>query len=175
MTTINYKKGFTIIETLVAVTILMLAIIGPMTVSQKSLVASIYAKDQIIASYLAQDVMEYLKNKRDTYLSTSSFQNWVNTYAVCTSSNPCSADTFMDRFDAPCVNSCRLYDRGTRYTPDSTSAEPTIFYRSFYIDRLATATSNAANEVRVVVRVWWQNSNNPSETLLESQFFNVVR
>ncbi len=175
MKIINSTKGFTIIETLVAVTILMLAIVGPMTVSQKSLVSSIYAKDQIIASYLAQDAMEYLKNKRDTFLSISSFSNWVATYGVCTSSNPCSVDTFTDRFDAPCVNSCRLYDRGTRYTPDSASAEPTIFYRSFYIDSSAGGTSNAANEVRVVVRVWWQNSNNPSQTILESQFFNVVR
>jgi Tfp pilus assembly protein PilV len=175
MKIINFKKGFTIIETLVAVTILMLAIVGPMTVSQKSLVASIYAKDQVIATYLAQDAMEYLKNKRDTYISNSSFANWVTTYGVCTSANLCSIDTFMDRFDAPCVNSCRLYDRGTRYTPDSASAEPTIFYRSFYIDSSAAATSNANNEVKVVVRVWWQNSSNPSETLLETQFFNVVR
>ena len=175
MTTINYKKGFTIIETLVAITILMLAIVGPMTVSQKSLVASIYAKDQIIASYLAQDAMEYLKNKRDTYLSNSTFANWVSTYGACTSANPCSVDTYADSFDAPCVNSCRLYDRGDRYTPNQASATQTIFSRSFYIDSSASATSNSSNEVKVVVRVWWQNNANLSEMVIESQFFNVTR
>ncbi len=175
MNNLNYKKGFTIIETLVAVTILMLAIVGPMTVSQKSLVASLYAKDQIIASYLAQDAMEYLKNKRDTYISVSSFANWVATYGVCTSANPCSVDTYQDTFDAPCINSCRIYDRGDRYSPSSASASQTIYSRSFYIDNTASATSDPSNEAKVVVRVWWQNSATPSEVLIQSQFFNVSR
>jgi Tfp pilus assembly protein PilV len=56
------QKGFTIVETLVAVTILMISIAGPLTVANKGLLAAINAKDQMIASYLAQDAMEYVKN-----------------------------------------------------------------------------------------------------------------
>jgi Tfp pilus assembly protein PilV len=53
------NSGFTIVETLVAITILMIAIAGPLTIAQKGLTASTYARDQMIASFLAQDGLEY--------------------------------------------------------------------------------------------------------------------
>ncbi len=172
----NTKSGFTILETLVAVTILMLAIVGPLTVSQKSLVASTYAKDQIIAAYLAQDAMEFLKNARDTQVAAGSFSNWVSTYSLlCTSTTPCSIDTYLATFQQ-CGNACLIYDRGDRYT--NSSANPgraTIYSRNFYLDTTAAATTDSSNEVRVVVRVYWRNALAPSEVLLESQFFNVTR
>ncbi len=58
-------KGFTIIETLIAVAILMIAIVGPLTIAHRGLIAAITAREQITANYLAQDAMEYLKNIRD--------------------------------------------------------------------------------------------------------------
>lgn len=63
---INNKKGFTIVEALVAISILLMSITGPMVFSSNGLKASIYAKTQINAFYLAQDAMEQLRNKRDT-------------------------------------------------------------------------------------------------------------
>jgi len=60
------EKGFTLIETLVAITVLMLAVTGPLVISQKGLSAAGYAKDQMTAYYLAQDAMEYVRNVRDT-------------------------------------------------------------------------------------------------------------
>ena len=66
MKLLNHKKdkGFTIIETLVAITILMIAIAGPLTIAQKGFIASIYARDQVTASFLAQDMMEAIKNEQ---------------------------------------------------------------------------------------------------------------
>lgn len=179
MTYSNAKSGFTILETLVAVTILMLAIVGPLTVSQKSLVASTYAKDQIIAAYLAQDAMEFLKNARDTQVSAGLFSNWVSTYSsLCTIANPCSIDTYLATIQQ-CGNACLVYDRGDRYTNLSSTpgrtTRPTIYSRNFYLDISPSATTNSSNEVRVVVRVFWRNALAPSEVLLESQFFNISR
>ena len=71
------KKGFTIIETLVAITILMISIAGPLTIAQKGFNAGIYAKDQVTASYLAQDAMEYIKNVRDNNVFASPSQDWL--------------------------------------------------------------------------------------------------
>ncbi|MEK7184741.1 MAG: prepilin-type N-terminal cleavage/methylation domain-containing protein [Patescibacteria group bacterium] len=74
MKKINLKKmqngGFTIIETLVAITILMISIAGPLTIAQKGLTASIYARDQITASYLSQELMEKIKNDKRSIWST---------------------------------------------------------------------------------------------------------
>ena len=60
----KYKKGFSLIETMVAIAILLIAIVGPMTLASNSLVASAIAKDQFIASFLAQEDF-HLRNQLD--------------------------------------------------------------------------------------------------------------
>lgn len=62
---IKNNKGFTLLEALVAISILMVAISAPITIAQKGLSSAIYTKSQMIASYLAQDAIEYIKNRRD--------------------------------------------------------------------------------------------------------------
>ncbi|MFA6430560.1 MAG: prepilin-type N-terminal cleavage/methylation domain-containing protein [Candidatus Paceibacterota bacterium] len=58
-------EGFTLVESLVAISILMVAIVAPMTIAQKGLGSASYSKDQMTASFLAQDAIEFIKNKRD--------------------------------------------------------------------------------------------------------------
>ncbi len=58
-------RGFTLLETLVAVTILVLAVAGPLTVAGRALVAAQNARDQLTASYLAQEGIEYVRAARD--------------------------------------------------------------------------------------------------------------
>lgn len=58
-------KGFTLIETLIAITILTLAIAGPMVTASRAIVAAQVARDQLTASYLAQEGIEYVRAMRD--------------------------------------------------------------------------------------------------------------
>lgn len=60
------EKGFTLIETLVAISILLLSIIGPMEIAARGLFSAYYARDEIAAYYLAQEGVEYVRNLRDT-------------------------------------------------------------------------------------------------------------
>lgn len=62
----NKNRGFTLLETIVAVAILSLAITGPMVIAEKGIDTSIYARDQVTAFYLAQEAVEYVRNIRDT-------------------------------------------------------------------------------------------------------------
>lgn len=62
----SLQKGFTLIETFVAITILTLAIIAPMTLAARSLSISYYVRDEITASYLAQEAIETIRNVRDS-------------------------------------------------------------------------------------------------------------
>jgi Tfp pilus assembly protein PilV len=57
--------GFTLVEALVAISLLMVAISSPMYIAQKGLSASMFARDQMTASFLAQDGIEAVKNIRD--------------------------------------------------------------------------------------------------------------
>ena len=61
----NGEKAFTLIESLVAISILMIAIASPMVLAQKSLLSATASKDQMIATFLAQDAIEAVKNIRD--------------------------------------------------------------------------------------------------------------
>ena len=53
-------------ETLVAISILSISVLGTFTAVQSSLQNSEFAKDQITAFYLIQESMEYIRNIRDT-------------------------------------------------------------------------------------------------------------
>ena len=51
----SYTKGYSLIEVLVAIAILMIAIVGPLTIAAKSIQSSQYARQQITATYFAQE------------------------------------------------------------------------------------------------------------------------
>ncbi|MDQ5893201.1 MAG: hypothetical protein QG640_212 [Patescibacteria group bacterium] len=169
------NKGFTIVETLVAIAILMIAIAGPLTIAQKGLMASVYARDQSVATFLAQDAMEYLKNTRDN--TPSSAATWLDNInesgSICTSSsNLCSIDTLNDgSAPAPCsispTNTCILnHDETTSgYGPGGNGSQ---FSRGFYVTEIQPDV-----EAKVVVIVWWTNGTIQNAVTLENYFFNV--
>ena len=55
----------TLVETLVAITILSVAIVAPMALTMQSLASAYYARDQGVASNLAQEAIESLRSVRD--------------------------------------------------------------------------------------------------------------
>ncbi len=59
-------SGFTLIETLVAIAVFSLVASAAYTASYHSISNSIFARDQIIAFYLAQEGIEYVRYQRDT-------------------------------------------------------------------------------------------------------------
>ncbi len=65
----SYKKeqerGFTLVETLVAVMILMTVIVGPMTIASRGIQGSYFANEQVTAVFLAQEAMESIQQLRD--------------------------------------------------------------------------------------------------------------
>src|SRR3989338_10635926 len=62
------SRGFTLVETLVAVMLLSVAVVAPMSLAAKSLGSAYYARDQITAFYLAQEAIEALRSIRDSQI-----------------------------------------------------------------------------------------------------------
>lgn len=91
------KRGFTIMETLVAISLLLLAITGPMVFSQNGLRGAFNSRDQITAFYLSQDAIEFIKNRRDhNILQRVSSSNWLSGLDDCfveVGVDGCSIDT----------------------------------------------------------------------------------
>lgn len=58
-------KGFTLIESLVAVTILTITVAALLFSASRAIITAQNARDQLIASYLAQEGIEYVRMGRD--------------------------------------------------------------------------------------------------------------
>ncbi|HMP67536.1 MAG TPA: prepilin-type N-terminal cleavage/methylation domain-containing protein [Candidatus Paceibacterota bacterium] len=92
------KSGFTMVETLVAIFILLISITGPMAIAQSGLRAAYLSRDQTTAFYLAQDAIEYIKNLRDNNF-IKSFEDptfddgWLDGLEACNGNPGCTIDT----------------------------------------------------------------------------------
>ena len=77
--------GFTLLETLVAISVLLMALLGPFAIASQALRSAYYARDQVTAFYLAQEGIEYVRALRDqNYLTTPGTPtNWVNGLDIC--------------------------------------------------------------------------------------------
>ncbi len=77
-------SGFTLIETMVAITILLIAVVGPMSAIGGSLSQISIAHDQMIAINLAQEGIEVVRQKRDSnMLACWAGSNWGVTITSC--------------------------------------------------------------------------------------------
>ena len=59
-------KGFSLVETLVAVALLSMTVIAPLTIASSGLASAYYAKDRLTAITLAQDALEFIRSYRDS-------------------------------------------------------------------------------------------------------------
>ena len=101
---IENKKGFTIVESLFAIFILVISVTGPMAFTQSGLRASFIARDQVTAFYLAQDAIEYIKNVRDSNSIDSIGGGdavWLDRLGDCYSDGGCTIDT-IDEYIQSC-------------------------------------------------------------------------
>ena len=84
--------GFTLVESLVAVSILVIVVVGPMTIAMRGLQTALFANEQTAAVYLAQEAIESIEKLRDenalsVYHDTGETQTW-NWYDDSGSNNP---------------------------------------------------------------------------------------
>lgn len=117
------RRGFTILESLVAIAILLVALTGPMVFAQQSLRASRLAGDQITAFYLAQDAIELVKHVRDENSLYRYREEWLFGLEDCLEpeaaagggcqvSSPEWNLTEADEAIAPCyAGDCELYEQ----------------------------------------------------------------
>lgn len=69
------RGGFTLVEILVAITILLVAVTGPMAAIGRSLTQMVLVRDNVIAINLAQEAIEIVRQKRDSNFLAGG--NWM--------------------------------------------------------------------------------------------------
>lgn len=159
----KHLSAFTLVETMVAVAIVGVAIVGPLYTVQKGVVAAYVARDRLIASSLAQEGSEYVHAIRDNNFlyniaNPGSPRSWL--YGVdgtggssdCTGTYGCRVDPTQNTVTV-CTATCSALNLSTTgiYNHQAVSAAnvATKFVRTVKL------TSVSATETKVTVTVTW--------------------
>ena len=167
------QRGFTLIETMVAITVLAIALVGPFVAVQSALVGSYTARDQLVASALAQEALEYVRSIRDNnYLNGD--RDWMdgldslgcydNPTVYCTV-DPTRGDlhnandavaAYTSVAPGNCASGARcLYLSSAGLYNQQLEGSPTRFKRVIQIRHISD------NEVVVTATVHWVTNNRP--------------
>ncbi len=140
--------GFTLIETLVAISVLILSLTGPLTIASAALKSAYYARDEVAASYLAQEGLEYVRAFRDQNRIASPQQAWLTSLSQCVDA-ACTVDFVNFTPPAVCSGTCvplRINSTGLYNQADGDVSRFT---------RTVTITVISSTEVNVRVSVSW--------------------
>ncbi len=180
------KSGFTLIEALVAISVLLVSIVGPMSIAQSGIQNSIFAKDQITAFYIAQEGVEIIRAIRDE--NALNDRPWLTGIPINTGgvgadcARPaappvpagCGIDienlNFIDCAGAACnifydENGLTPGSQRGIYGHDSNDAQ-TIFTRSIHI------TNVGAGEVTIDTTVTWLSRGATRNITVQSRMFD---
>ena len=153
-------RGFTLLETMVALSVLAMAIAAPITLVAQSLMAAEYAKDQITAFYLAQEAIEGVRAMRDNKI----LQNALTGSSLDIMQDIPNASGTPFRIDVVNNNTMTLCDSdpGGQCIPLQTDANGLYGYgtgwKNTNFTRSVTATFVNGNhdEVQIAVTVSWR-------------------
>lgn len=157
-TQLNFR-GFSLVETLVAIAVLITAVTGVLTVAGKGLRLTGVAREQLIASYLAQEPIEFIRNVRDSNRLQSSLTPWLEDLDDCLNQDCIIDPTFNGNptvATQPCTGTCSVlnfnsasglyrYDTGAGWVPSKYTRTT----------RVITPIDGQSNEARIDVTVSW--------------------
>jgi prepilin-type N-terminal cleavage/methylation domain-containing protein len=162
-------RGFTLIETMVAISVLILSLVSPLTIASNALKSAYYARDEITAFYLAQEGLEYVRAVRDENRLADA--SWLYDLDGSTGASrdcvhgACVID-FPNFAHLACSGACPallISADGGLYNQVSGATSP--------YTRILTITQLSATEVKVTVTVIWMSGTiNRSFSLSEHLF-----
>ncbi len=161
----NERAGFTLLETMIAVTLLSVAIVAPMTLTAQSLGSAYYARDQITAFYLAQESLEAVRNVRDNNILQNSQGTSVNllTGIPSVSGQPFridARDNTMSLCSSDPGGTCLpLQTDGTLYGYSlGTNTQFTRTVTACFVQSTGACNGTASDEVKVTASVSWSSA-----------------
>lgn len=155
------SAGFSLVETLVAITILLIAVLAPMRIVSQSIITANFAREELTAIFLAQEGIEYVIRERDNDALNNDDNTWDwydhSSLAACRN-NGCSYDVSRDTFDSCSVSGCTIYfedspSNAYYYSHDASGTE-TSFKRKVTISK----QTSADHEVIITAEVTWYSA-----------------
>ncbi len=160
------KNGFTIIELIISIFVLSVAVVGVFSAFSMVTILTSDATDRLIATYLAQEGAEIVRNIRDT--------NWLNMDAVgcvseaecpvswlygldnCNTPSGCGADYNSNYLDSSQSGYLCIDEDSGFYMYNAVNCFITKFKRKITIIPIADVNNQLNDHIRkVVVQVSW--------------------
>lgn len=193
------QRGFTLLETLMAISVISISIIGPLAMAASASRLISTARNQLTAVYLAQEAVELVRYKRDSNMlgainNPGGGIGWLDGLDNCINSreDSCfvdpvtptfySCDSFAD-LSAFGFGSCE--DAFLTYTGDDAGGGykyaqvdapgKTSFQRFIQIEKFSTDLDDveqSAAKVRVVVK--WADSYGPKTIYVQENIYNYL-
>lgn len=153
------SAGFTIIESMIAIALLLIGITGMITLINRSLGFTTNVFNKLTASNLAQEGVEIIRNIRDTNWLNN--QDWDNGLVDGTYQAGYSSKTLQIFTDLPL-----LYDETTGLFNYDAGTE-TLYKRKIEIKHLSD------NEIRIQTIVsWTSKGGSVFDTVVEDHLYN---
>ncbi len=182
------NKGFTLIETMIAVFILVVAMNAMLGLISSSLFSARYAKNEIIANYLIQEAIDYIRNERDSIAfqqkddPTGGWANFQNKYSACFNPLGCQVEPAntgsnisactgtvgggFGTIGCPVFNFDENASNKDFYTYDTNQGVPSNFKRKIVMT--VNPNINNQDEIDIKVDVEWLNG-----TLVRSKYSRI--
>ncbi len=182
----GFRSGFTLVETLIAVSIFTVSLLGIMSVLASSISNTTYTKQKMVATYLAQEGVEYVRNMRDTYIFYTSNGDWngfTGKLSSCGVGSECGLNTslFSNLADAnlikKCVDSpniCKVYLNNGSYNTNSTGTDSGFTRKIWMTKADGLPFINSVNEVKIYSRVDWTQGSGKYNMTFSENLFNWV-
>ncbi|MEK7461952.1 MAG: prepilin-type N-terminal cleavage/methylation domain-containing protein [Patescibacteria group bacterium] len=199
---IEENSGFSLVETLVAITILLLVIIGPLTISSSSVRSSAFASEQVTAFFLAQEGAELALKGRDDLLleyfwlipsppgtAPSNPDPWTDfkritsgaQFANCYGAAGCGMyintnGSLSSATTCSTIANCQLYlDKNPSVVRSRYTHNNTVGTTPTPFTRVIKFATVGLNEVSVTSTVTWQSgfSRDQQQVVVQTSIFNV--
>jgi type II secretory pathway pseudopilin PulG len=154
------KLGFSIIEVVVAISIIFVGLIGIMTLSTQNSQIQGGNKTVLIASMLAQEGIELVRSRRDN--------NWLESLAWDNNLSGSFTVNYSNHNPVPTasIDDARLYINASGFYDYDNSGTPTPFYR------LISIANQTAYSMDVRCRVKWNEKGDTKEYVAQTLLYD---